>query len=289
MRGYQSSAGELRYDQRGFGPPLLLVHGLYVGASHAEFHRNLQALGVRFRVFAIDLLGFGHSHAPRATHTLEIHHHLLRDFIIDVIGEKTGVVASGASAGIAVRLAVYDDPLVDRCSLICPVNHPDVHEQPFLSERVTQFLLGTLSLGGGMYDAVSNRDALREFLRERYANPDRAFEEGTLDRLHEIARLPHSMYAYLSLLNHYLDVDVFRWLRYVRCPVQVIWGDGLGELPRDRILAPAQWSRGRRIDVVRSAKHWPHDERSALVNRLLLEFLSGDEPRAAAASHPAAD
>jgi pimeloyl-ACP methyl ester carboxylesterase len=263
----------LRYEQRGLGEPVLLVHGLYVGASHDEFRRNIAALAAHFRVFAIDLLGFGHSHAPRATHTPEIHHHLLRDFIIDVVGEKTAVVASGASAGIAVRLAVYDDPLVRRCSLICPSNRPDIHEQPYLSERVTQFLLGTLALGGGMYDAVSDRAALREFLRDRYANPDRAFDERTLDRLHEIARLPHSMYAYLSLLNHYMDVDVFRWLRYTRCPVQVIWTDGLGEPPRDRIFAPAQWSQGRRLDIVEGAKHWPHDERSAQVNRLLLEFL----------------
>lgn len=274
-RGYASSAGELRYEQRGLGDPVLLVHGLYVGASRHEFHRNIAALAARFRVFAIDLLGFGYSHAPRATHTAEMHHHLLRDFIIDVIGEKTSVVATGASAGIAVRLAVYDDPLVARCSLICPVDRPDVHEQPHLSERLTQFLLGTLSLGGGMYDAVSDRAQLRDFLRERYANPDRALDERTLDRLHEVARLPHSMFAYLSLLNHYLDVDVFRWLRYTRCPVQVIWTDGLGQPPRDRIFAPAQWSQGRRLDVVGNARHWPHDERSAETNRLLIDFLSG--------------
>jgi pimeloyl-ACP methyl ester carboxylesterase len=279
---YDSPAGAIHYERRGLGDPVLLVHGLYVGASHREFDRNLSALARHFTVYAIDLLGFGHSYAPRTTHTADLHHHLVRDFIIDVVGEKTHLVASGASCGIATKLGVYDDTLLDRCVLLCPTAGPQVHAPPHLSERITQFLLGTLALGGGFYDSVRNRASLQQFLQDRYADPGRAYRPEKLDELEEIANLPDAMYGYLALVNHYFDVDVFEYLRHMRPAVQVIWGEALGEPPRRQVFAPAVWSRGHRLDVIPGARHWPHDEQSAATNEAILAFLRADSPVAAA-------
>ena len=68
-----------------------------------------------------------------------------------------------------------------------------------------------------------------------------------------------------------------RWLRYVRCEVLVIWGKESGLPPKDALMRPAAWSRGKRLEVIPDAAHWPHDEQSAKVNRLVIDFLEGDK------------
>ncbi|HMO26103.1 MAG TPA: alpha/beta fold hydrolase, partial [Tepidisphaeraceae bacterium] len=278
LHGFDSSAGEMRYEQRGLGDPVVLVHGLYVGASRREYRHVITALAPQFTVYAVDLIGFGNSYAPRTTHTATMHQHLLRDFLIRVVGGPARIVCSGIGCGIVSQLAVYDDPLVERVAMICPQTRPWAHEQPHLSERLTQFFMGTLALGAGIYESVSSPMALREFARSQFADPDRVTD---LDRivhdLLEFAHLPASMYAYLSLLNSYFDVDIFRWIRYMRAPVQVIWGSTLGEPPMDRIHAPAAWSGGRRVDRIDRAGAWAHLERPATVNAALLDFLLNPE------------
>lgn len=46
------------------GPPILLIHGF--GASVGHFRRNFPVLvGAGYRVYAVDLLGFGSSDKPK--------------------------------------------------------------------------------------------------------------------------------------------------------------------------------------------------------------------------------
>src|SRR3989442_2176215 len=47
------------YDERGEGEPLVLLHGGVVDARF--FEPNIDALAARFRVFALDLRGHGHT------------------------------------------------------------------------------------------------------------------------------------------------------------------------------------------------------------------------------------
>src|SRR5690242_12605277 len=101
--------GTVHYTKRGIGDPLVLVHGIYPGASQHEFHRNIVELGRHFTVFGIDLLGFGDSDMPRMTHTVQTYQNLLRDFIVEEIGQAAHLMASGVGCGPAVSLAVFND------------------------------------------------------------------------------------------------------------------------------------------------------------------------------------
>ncbi len=272
---YESRSGLIHYDRRGLGDPVLLLHGIYVGASHAEYRHNIPALQRRFTVYALDLLGFGDSDAPRITHSAELHQHLLRDFILEEIGQPVSIVASGVSCGIAVRLGVYDDELLRRLVLICPVQKEVFRESPGIGDRVSQFVLGTLAAGVGLFETASSEASLVTFLRDRYHDIRKATPQ-LVQHLRTEASRPGSMHAYISLVNGFFDIDTLRWLRHLRAATQVIWGAGLGEAPADRILQPATWSHGKRLDIIENTRHWPHDERSAEVNRLMIDFLSAE-------------
>jgi len=275
LRFHQTSRGEIAYDKRGLGDPLLLVHGIYPGASHEEFHRNVRALGDHFTVWAIDLLGFGDSDKPNITYTAQLYEHLLRDFIIEVIGQPTHVMASGTSCGPATSLAVYNDTLVGKLVLIDPANDkaPGQHP-PTVAARLQQFLLGKLSMGVGLYETMSSRYELKRFLRTRYSNPKHVTEQRVAE-LHQRATVRHAMYPCISHMTGHLATDVIRWLRYVPNEVLILWGRDAGPPPADKLLRPATWSRGKRIEIIPQAAHWPHDEQSAKVNQMVIEFLNG--------------
>src|SRR5215469_8084194 len=55
---YTWKRGEIAYTVKGHKEPLVLVHGIYAGASSYEFQRVFDTLAHDFRVYSLDLLGF---------------------------------------------------------------------------------------------------------------------------------------------------------------------------------------------------------------------------------------
>lgn len=274
LKHHTTSLGEVAYYKRGMGDPLLLVHGIYPGASHDEFQRNIDALAHQYTVYAIDLLGFGDSDMPRLTYTAQTYQNLLREFVVEVMGQSTRVIASGESCGPVVSLAVYNDTLVTKMVLIDPgTTSVPTDTPPPIAAKVQQFLLGTLSLGSGLYDTISGKHELKRYLQSRYANPKHVTGR-RIDELHERAHQRHAMHAIISNMTGHIVIDVPRWLRYVRAEVLILWGQHAGTPPDEALIRPAAWSRGKRIEIIPDASHWPHDEQSAKVNKIMLEFLA---------------
>ena len=272
LKEHATPDGILVYDQRGMGDPLLLVHGIYPGASHAEFARNTAALQRHHTVYSVDLIGFGQSDSPRRSHSAQMHQHLLRDFIRDVIGRPTHIVTSGLSAGIVARLGVYDDGILNRLVLLSPVHKEHFHEPPGLADRFSQFLLGTLAVGASNYRVAASVPGLYEFLRESYHQP-KSITRDMIDHMFIEANEPNKMMPYISALSGYFDTDLTNWLPYVRRATQIIIGHDLLPVPHEQWMRKAQWSLGKRFDVVEKSRDFPHQEQSARTNALILEFL----------------
>ena len=61
--------GKIFYKESGLGNsgmPILFVHGIGAGVSSFMWRKNFDSLSQRFRVYALDLLGFGFSDKPPA-------------------------------------------------------------------------------------------------------------------------------------------------------------------------------------------------------------------------------
>src|SRR5437867_454650 len=64
MTRSNTPGGKLHHVERGAGPALVLVHGFPLDGRMWE--GQLAALGERFRVIAVDLVGFGQSKSDQA-------------------------------------------------------------------------------------------------------------------------------------------------------------------------------------------------------------------------------
>lgn len=75
------------------GPAVLLVHGFGAFLEHYRDNINHIAEGGK-RVWAITLLGFGRSEKPNVFYTELMWAMLVRDFIIEVVGEPVHIVGN---------------------------------------------------------------------------------------------------------------------------------------------------------------------------------------------------
>ena len=85
---------DLQYHMTGsYGPAIVLVHGF--GAFWEHFRDNIKGLSQSGnRVWALTLLGFGRSEKPNVVYTELFWAELIRDFIVEVVGEAPIIVGN---------------------------------------------------------------------------------------------------------------------------------------------------------------------------------------------------
>jgi pimeloyl-ACP methyl ester carboxylesterase len=74
---YRWSLGNIAYTVKGHSEPLVMLHGIYAGASSYEFRHVFDQLAHEFRVYSLDLLGFGRSAHPAVSYTPAIYMQLI--------------------------------------------------------------------------------------------------------------------------------------------------------------------------------------------------------------------
>ncbi|MDX3906076.1 MAG: alpha/beta hydrolase [Pigmentiphaga sp.] len=96
------------YVEGGSGMPVLMLHGSGAGAStQGNWRRVLPALAERYRVYAMDLIGFGSSDpkpaGPHFDYPLWLEQ--CREMLRRIPGDNVGIVGHSLSGTLALRLA----------------------------------------------------------------------------------------------------------------------------------------------------------------------------------------
>lgn len=112
---YTSQRG-LTYQQRGEGPPLVLVHGWCLDRGMWMYQE--EALADSFTVVAPDLAGFGESATLAGPYEVKRHTHDLADLIEKLDAGAVTMVGFAYGAMVAMELATSFPGVVDRLVLI---------------------------------------------------------------------------------------------------------------------------------------------------------------------------
>ena len=114
----------------------MLIHGIYVGASSYEFRHIFDNLARNFRVYSLDLLGFGNSERPALRYTPAMYIQLIGDFVRQVVGgadQPVSILAPSLTAALTIRVVASSPGLFARLILIEPTglqNLSDEYESP---------------------------------------------------------------------------------------------------------------------------------------------------------------
>ena len=274
-RRFRWRGGTLAYSVAGEGEPLLLVHGVYAGASSLEFRENFGELSEHFRVYALDLMGCGLSEKPRLDYGPEDVVSQVEDFVREEIGGGAHLVASSLTAALVVPAAVRGPKVFKKLVLVCPTGYGTL-DRP--SGPLGDAVLGLFRapiLGETLYHALVSRAGIRYYL-ERMAYHDPALvTEGVVEDYHRVGHGPGAKHFPASFVAGKLNLGVAGLWPRVPHKSLLCWGQEARTVPLADLNNFAQNNPRSEPRVFRDAALLPHVERAATFNEEARRFLSG--------------
>jgi len=279
---YDWHVGRIHYKKSGLGDPVLLVHGLYPGASNEEFEFNVRALSRDFRVYAIDLLGFGMSDAPRIRYRASLYPNLLKDFVRDVIGSPTCAVATGESASYLAAVAAEQPDLISKLvfiSLQC-TGRKDRNRRGWLKQLTQEFVRAMLvatPLRLLFREVMAGEWEIGEMLRRNFREK-KPISPTQVARLCELARMPGVLDSYASLEVGFLSMSFETSLQRVIAPMLFIGGTCVAPDVATKIQALSEIALDIRFEWIEHAGTWVHQDSATMTNRLIAGFFDDQCP-----------
>ncbi len=280
-RHYPWIEGDIFYKVRGQGQPLVLVHGIYAGASAFEWRKNFEALSEHFRVYAPDLLGFGLSSRPRLDYTAYTYIQCLIDFVREVAGgaeHPVHIVASSLSAAHLIQAAFQRPKLFERLVLIEPTGIYKLHEEPNLAQRTFYWLLRTPILGTSVYNIIASRAGIRYYLTQQvYLTPE-AVTPDLVDYYYTTAHQPGAQYAPLSFITGYLNLNIEEAFARLTQPTLIIWGNQAKVTPVEDAYTFQRLNPHAQLEIIDSSCMLPHEEQAGIFNQKVIQWLRQEAP-----------
>uniref|UniRef100_A0A453PCR7 AB hydrolase-1 domain-containing protein n=1 Tax=Aegilops tauschii subsp. strangulata TaxID=200361 RepID=A0A453PCR7_AEGTS len=98
---------KIHYVEQGSGQPIVLIHGF--GASAFHWRYNIPELAKKYKVYAVDLLGFGWSEKALVQYDATIWMEQVSDFLREVV-QSPSVVVGNSLGGFTTLFAATEVP-----------------------------------------------------------------------------------------------------------------------------------------------------------------------------------
>lgn len=224
---YDWRFGKVRYQKKGKGTPLLFIHDLTIGSSSYEFHRLINNLTEKHEIYSIDLLGYGLSDKPSMTYTNNLYEQLINDFIKNVIGKKTSVVATGESVPFVI-MACHNNPEIMN-KIIC-INPQSLYLQNQIPSKQTslfKIFIETPVVGTFIYHILSNRTSIEQTFQKQYFFHPEEIREKYIYNYLEAAHLGgyHAKYTFASYAGKYMNMNILYELKGINNSILMIGGE----------------------------------------------------------------
>ncbi|APX95366.1 alpha/beta fold hydrolase [Natronorubrum daqingense] len=245
-------------------PHLLLLHGIYAGSSSHEFEPIVERLAEEYRVFAVDLPGFGRSERPPLVYSATLYAEFVRDFVDDVTDDPI-VVASSLTGAFAADAAGETD--IEQLVLVGPTAETG-EERPWV-----RTLLRTPVVGTTLFNVLASKPSIRYFYdRDGYYDSSR-IDEREVEYAWKSAHQSGARYAPASFASGTLDpeFDLATELAALETPTTLVWGRDaeLVPLADGRDLAEAADLDLVVIDYATQLPHAEHPDK-------FLEYLTAE-------------
>jgi pimeloyl-ACP methyl ester carboxylesterase len=254
--------------------PLLLVHGIGVGASNYMWRRNLKELSNHFQLFAIDLLGFGLSDKPpTAPYSAALYTELIADFIKEVIGKPTSIVASSLSGAYAIHVADSSPELIKSLILIAPTGSDVLRDRPRMRGAAFYGLLHSPVLGTSFYNAVASERAIKEQVIEELFFNKELVTDRLISQYYALSHQPGAHYAIAAFLSGYLNTDIREPFKRLSQQTILVWGKQDIVNPIAQATALLSLNSKARLMIFDQCRMMPQEEYPKKFNKLLLDTL----------------
>ncbi|HEY9639123.1 MAG TPA: alpha/beta fold hydrolase [Coleofasciculaceae cyanobacterium] len=263
------------------GRAVVLIHGF--GASWGHWRKNIPALSEQFRVYAIDLIGFGGSAKPQPdveiSYTFETWGQQIADFCRDVVGTPAVLVGNSIGSIVAMQAAVDHPEMVSGVALLnCSLRllHDRRRDQlPWYRRMGTPILQNLLSvrwLGHGFFRLIAKPKTVRKILLQAYGRAEAVTDE-LVDLLMAPAFEPGAADVFLAFTRYSQGPLPEDLLERLPCPALILWGTADPWEPIALGEKLSQYACVQQFIPLKGVGHCPQDEAPELVNPILQEWI----------------
>ncbi|CAL9123023.1 unnamed protein product [Musa acuminata subsp. burmannicoides] len=275
---------KIHYVEQGMGRPVVLIHGF--GASAFHWRYNIPELAKKYKVYALDLLGFGWSEKAIIEYDATVWKDQVSDFLKEIVKEPAILVGNSLGGFAALMTAAESAQHVRGVVLLNSAGQfENPSEQPKNNEEETvlqKFVFNTLKefiqriILGFLFWQAKQPARVEKVLKSVYINASNV-DNYLVESITKPAEDPNAGEVYYRLMTRFMSNQSKYTLNSVlsklSCPLLLIWGD------LDPWVGPAKAARIKEFypntTVVNlQAGHCPHDEVPELVNEALLNWLS---------------
>lgn len=221
---YEWKNGSIFYTKRGTGSPILLVHSLDPICSSKEWTNLIKKLEKDHTVYTLDLLGCGRSDKPYLTYTNYLYVQLITDFINNVIGEKTDVIASNRSLSFVVLAHNNNKEIINKIIGINPPELDSLKINPDKYATVRKTILELPIIGTFVYHMFISNANITKIFQERYYAKPQLVSTKLIDTFYEGAHKKNGGGKYLmaSIEGHYTDNSINHAIEKIDIPLYLI-------------------------------------------------------------------
>ena len=248
---------KIHYVETGNGAPLILVHGLADNA--AIWNSVMLAFAARFRVIALDQLGFGRSDKPLLNYRASTLVDFLDGFVTELKIERASLVGNSLGGWIVAAFALAHPERVERLVL------SDAAGYAALAKTMDPRTLRSLRLASR--EDIRYLGPLTFHDKKFYQDTELAFKERlTAGDSYTVGQLLDAMIRGDDALDGRLQA--------INRPTLILWG-------RDDKLIPLKFAErfhqeiaNSRLQIIDNCGHMPHVECPSEFADTVLQFLS---------------
>ena len=260
---------KVHYLEAGNGPPIILIHGFLYHT--VMWRKNIDALAEKFRVYAIDLWGWGYSERLKEKeYSFERYGKQVLGFMDALNIKKATLGGQSMGGGISVYVAAHYPDRVDRLILVDPAVIPypmttigRIYQFPFIGEFMN-------AIPG---DALMKNNIKTIWFYDRNKVTEEYCKE-VLQPFCVKGSYAGSMFILRNVLKEpYVEKEA-NLLAKMRIPTLIIHGREDKSVPLDRSKRLNDLWKGSKLVIFDKAGHSPHEEYPEKFNKLAIEFLS---------------
>lgn len=257
---------QTHYIEKGEGDPVILLHGFFYDSF--LWQANLDALSRHFKVYALDLWGFGYSTRELQDFGYALYVDQVRLFMDAIEIQSASLVGQSMGGGIAMSFSVLNRERVKSLILVAAAGLPN--RSPLMVKFFNLPTVGELLLklkGNGIRES-----GLKDFFIYDKSLLTKEYVE-SVTWSHKIkGSIEVSLYIQRKQFFDKLEDEIWE-LSSLSVPTLIVWGKHDKAIPLERGVALHKILAGSEFHCIEQAGHVPNFERAEKFNERAIDFL----------------
>jgi len=252
------------YIEKGEGQPVILLHGWFYDSQ--MWNQNIDALAKCFKVYAMDLWGFGYSTRETLDWGYPLYAGQLLKFMDTLSIEKASLVGQSIGGGTSILFCLQHRERVKKIVLVDSGGMPN---PPRLMTRITCLPC----VGELLFSLGSSRKGI---LKSMFIRDEKAiagyFEK--LTRFHQIKGTTETLLS--SLRKNFFDklLPEINKLGEMEVPILIVWGRYDRSIRLELGQEMQKILKGSRLEILDNAGHSSNYEQPEKFNQIVTGFLT---------------